>query len=77
MPQVELHPFVGEASPGDSEYPGVAVGKPPRKGKATLFPSLGEWRRTKGSLCSAGKGRVAYAISLSCWESAAENFMLF
>lgn len=39
MPQVELHsPFVGKDSPGDSEYPGVAVGEPPRKGKATFFP---------------------------------------
>lgn len=38
MPQVELRsPFVNKASPGDSEYPGVDVGQPPRKGEATIF----------------------------------------
>lgn len=39
--------------------------------------AIGEQERTKGSLCSAGKGKVAYAISLLCWESDGENFILF
>lgn len=78
MPQVQLpSPCVSKASPRDGKYPGVAVGQPPRKGKATFFSphseAVGEQQRTKSSLCSVGKGRVVYAISLPCWETAGET----